>query len=334
MFSRSRWSAFGAAVAVTLAGGVAIPSAGATITSGERAVFVPITPCRLLDTRADGPVGPRTTPIGNAEVHTQAVTGTNGNCTIPGDATAVAMNVTAVNPTASSFLTIWPADAGQPLASSLNWTPASPPTPNKVDVKLSADGRINMFNLTGSIDILADVVGYYADHNHDDRYYSRGRVDQIVAAVDDTLRSDTYSPHAMAFLTPIGTIAPTFSAGGCMTNSTPTSQTGTVALTLPVGARLTSVEMSMHDATVVSAYSVFLRKATLTTTGVSNSNLATASGGGPSNVVVKHVLTPGFEVVDPDEAFFLDITGLLNNGNGFCHALVTYDTKQVILPSE
>ena len=64
MFGRSRWSAVGAAVAVTLGGGLAIPAAKATISSGERAVFVAIAPCRLLDTRpAPQTVGPRATPL-------------------------------------------------------------------------------------------------------------------------------------------------------------------------------------------------------------------------------------------------------------------------------
>ncbi len=65
----------------------------------------------------------------------------------------------------------------QPLASNLNWVPGSPPTPNKVDVKLSATGAISLYNNVGSVSVLADVVGYYADHNHDDRYYTEAEID-------------------------------------------------------------------------------------------------------------------------------------------------------------
>jgi hypothetical protein len=84
------------------------------------------------------------------------------------------MNVTAVGGTESSFLTIWPSDVSpRPVASSLNWVAGSPPTPNNVDAKLSTEGRINLFNHVGDVDILADIVGYYSDHNHDDRYYPR-----------------------------------------------------------------------------------------------------------------------------------------------------------------
>jgi hypothetical protein len=37
------------------------------------------------------------------------------------------------------------------------------PTPNKVDVKLSPDGKVKIFNFSGSVDVLADVIGYYTN---------------------------------------------------------------------------------------------------------------------------------------------------------------------------
>ena len=183
--SRSRWAALGAAVAVGLGGG-GLAVTHATSGSGERDVFVPITPCRLFDTRPATQVGGRSTPIGPGETMVQAVTGTNGKCVLAGDATAVAMNVTSVNGTAGSFLTIWPSDTSLPLASSLNWAPGSPPTPNKVDVKLSATGTISLFNNAGTVDVLADVVGYYVDHNHDDRYFTKAEITTQLGAKSDT----------------------------------------------------------------------------------------------------------------------------------------------------
>ncbi|TPW11207.1 MAG: hypothetical protein FD127_3351 [Acidimicrobiaceae bacterium] len=124
--------------------------------------LVPVPPCRLFDTRpGDDNVGPVATAIGPGGVMVQMVHGQNGNCGVPSDATAVAMNVTAVGGTAASFLTIWPSDAPRPLASSLNWAAGAPPTPNKVDVRLSIDGSFSLFNLAGSVNVIADVVGYY-----------------------------------------------------------------------------------------------------------------------------------------------------------------------------
>lgn len=100
--SRARWAAVGAAIAVSLGvGGVAVTNA--VVSTGEKAVFVPIAPCRLFDMRpAPDLVGPRSTSLAAGETYTQAVRGVNGNCTIPADATAVAMNVTAVGGTAAS----------------------------------------------------------------------------------------------------------------------------------------------------------------------------------------------------------------------------------------
>ena len=125
--------------------------------SGTASAFVPITPCRLADTRPADLVGSRAAPVGAQEVVQFAVWGSNGNCSIPSTATGIATNVTTVNPNANSYLTVFPADAAQPLTSNLNWAPASPPTPNQVTVGLSAGGAIKVFNNAGTIDVIIDV---------------------------------------------------------------------------------------------------------------------------------------------------------------------------------
>lgn len=130
------------------------------------ATFVPVTPCRLFDMRPDAaPADGKKTPLGPgaANVYTQQVTGTVGQCVgIPTGAVAVSMNVTITNPTATSFLTVFPADQALPNASNLNWVAGGSPTPNKVDVKLSPDGKIKLFNETGTVNVIADIVGYYS----------------------------------------------------------------------------------------------------------------------------------------------------------------------------
>jgi hypothetical protein len=169
-FGLVRWAAMGAALAVSLgAGGIGIVNA--TISSGSKAVYVPISPCRLADTRpAPDTVGLKNTPIGAGQTHTFTVRGSNGNCTIPPGATAIVANVTAVAPTAQSFMAIWPADKPQPNASSLNYSAGQAPFPNAVTVTLSADGKIKAFNKNGTVHVIVDIAGYYEDHNHDDRY--------------------------------------------------------------------------------------------------------------------------------------------------------------------
>ncbi|MFK7919449.1 MAG: hypothetical protein AB8G14_15340 [Ilumatobacter sp.] len=172
---RTRWAAVGAAVAVTL-GAVAVGGlniANADVSSGDRPVFISINPCRLVDTRLATNVGPRSTPIGAAETVTVAAHGPNGECTgastIPTDAVGLSLNVTAVGPTDNTFLTFW-GDGPNPGTSNLNPRAGGAPTPNAVSTPLSATGGFNIFNNAGATNVVVDVNGYYANHDHDDRY--------------------------------------------------------------------------------------------------------------------------------------------------------------------
>ncbi|MEO1055321.1 MAG: hypothetical protein AAFY28_00250 [Actinomycetota bacterium] len=129
--------------------------------------FEPIENCRLFDFRpGNEPAGPRKTPLGPRETYVQQVTGQVGNCSIPASAVAVAMNVTIDNPTGQSNLRVFPANVNDvPVVSNLNWLPGQSPTPNKVDVKLSPDGAIKLYNQNGTVDVLADVVGFYTSES-------------------------------------------------------------------------------------------------------------------------------------------------------------------------
>ncbi|MDJ0767587.1 MAG: hypothetical protein QNJ12_02295 [Ilumatobacter sp.] len=118
--------------------------------------FVPMQPCRLIDTRTpqDDIWGPNVTQ--SLPAH-----GTNGRCTIPFDATGLSMNVTAFEATEPTHLTIWPDDETRPEVSSLNPVPGQPPTPNAVTTELSPGGRFKVFNLAGHVHVIIDVNGYY-----------------------------------------------------------------------------------------------------------------------------------------------------------------------------
>ena len=129
---------------------------------GESA-FVPVTPCRLFDTRSGSfNVGLRSVPLGVNESHAFMVVGSNGECSsIPAAATAVAINLTGVGATADTFVSVYPAGVKRPNTSAVNLVAGQPPTPNKVDVKLSSDGRLAVYNAFGSVDVIGDVLGYY-----------------------------------------------------------------------------------------------------------------------------------------------------------------------------
>ncbi|MEO1058557.1 MAG: hypothetical protein AAFY28_16740 [Actinomycetota bacterium] len=131
--------------------------------------YVPTPGCRAFDFRpTPNQVGPRTTPLGAGEVYTQQITGDVGDCigplAIPADAVAIAMNVTAVNPTAQTNLRLFPADLAEvPLLSNLNVSAGQAPFPNKVDVTLSPSGAINIYNFKGTVSVVGDIVGYYTN---------------------------------------------------------------------------------------------------------------------------------------------------------------------------
>lgn len=156
--SRSRWAAVGAAVAVSLAGGGLLTASAAPASTGDASSTVPIVPCRLLDTRMS--TGERTAPLGDDETLTVNVFDTNGDCTIPGTATALIANVTAVNPSESGYLTVFPAGTQRPATSTLNWTADDGAIPNQVTTKLSSDGSFAVYNFTGSVDVIVDVAAY------------------------------------------------------------------------------------------------------------------------------------------------------------------------------
>jgi hypothetical protein len=162
-FSRSRWSAVGAATAVTLGLG-AIGSAYAADPIGSpspKGVFVAIEPCRLMDTRSGAAIGPQVTPLSAEKDYRVQAAGTNGNCTLPAEATALVMNVTVVDPTENGFLTVWPSGKPRPNTSNLNFTGKQAPEPNAVTSRVGADGGLSFFSSAGEVNVIADVSGYY-----------------------------------------------------------------------------------------------------------------------------------------------------------------------------
>jgi hypothetical protein len=121
-------------------------------TDGGR--FVAVTPTRLLDTR-NGTGAPQ------ARVHQAPlalqVGGVQG---VPPAATSVLLNVTAVLPSQPTFVTVYPSGGSPPLASNLNAV-AGDIIPNMVLARLGGDGVAMLFNGLGTIDLVADVMGYF-----------------------------------------------------------------------------------------------------------------------------------------------------------------------------
>ena len=124
--------------------------------------FVPLVPARLLDTRPDLPtidgLGRPGAPIGPSQSIDVQVINRGG---VPsGGVDSVVLNVTATNPTANSFLTVWPAGQPRPVASNLNTVPGQT-VPNLVVAKVGASGNVSIYNLAGSVDVIVDIAGYF-----------------------------------------------------------------------------------------------------------------------------------------------------------------------------
>ena len=126
--------------------------------------YFPLTPFRILDTRTGlcglntchrlGPGGTLTLPVTGYSDPTS-------HESVPGSATAVVLNVTAVSGTSFSLFTAYPTGTAQPLASNLNFN-AGTNTANLVTAVLGQSGEINIFNALGNVDAVADVEGYFA----------------------------------------------------------------------------------------------------------------------------------------------------------------------------
>lgn len=117
--------------------------------------FVPISPMRVFDTR-DG-TGGRRGPLGTSETWRFPLTGRFG---IPADAVAVAINVTAVDATKGSFVTVFPAGEARPFSSNLNPVPGAA-TPNLVIARVGVGGSIELYNNDGAVNLIGDVVGWF-----------------------------------------------------------------------------------------------------------------------------------------------------------------------------
>lgn len=123
--------------------------------SGSR--LVNVAPTRIKDTRSG--LGGSGVAAANT---TQNLRVTGG--VVPNGATGVILNVTAVDPTATAFVTVWPADQTRPTVSNIN-TVAGTTVPNLVVVRLptsgASAGTISLYNAAGDTHLLVDVLGYF-----------------------------------------------------------------------------------------------------------------------------------------------------------------------------
>ncbi len=126
---------------------------------------------RICDTRPGNPSGLSGLALRQCEGHTLG-----GGATLTISATALAgvpglgvqdppvavvLQVTVVDPSRASFLTIWPAGQARPTTSSLNWE-GGQTVSNQVVAVLADGGRLSLFNAAGDAAIVVAVEGYFS----------------------------------------------------------------------------------------------------------------------------------------------------------------------------
>jgi hypothetical protein len=116
-------------------------------------------PERLLDTRTGN--GAAAAPVGPGQSITVQFAGRGS---VPADATAVVMNVTADAPSAGGFVTVYPAGEPVPGTSNINIVPGKT-VPNLVVMRLNG-GAASFFNAFGTTHVIADVLAYARDDGH------------------------------------------------------------------------------------------------------------------------------------------------------------------------
>jgi uncharacterized repeat protein (TIGR03803 family) len=122
--------------------------------------FVPVPPCRIVDTR--NPYGNFGGPaIQGNSARAFPLSESDNPCGIPATAVAYSLNVTAVPMGPLSYLTIWPTGEGQPVVSTLN----------SLDGRIKANaaivpagilsGLVSVF-VTNTTNVILDIDGYFA----------------------------------------------------------------------------------------------------------------------------------------------------------------------------
>lgn len=125
--------------------------------------YNPISPDRLLDTRKG--IGAPEQAVGPGKSITLQVAG-NGSVPAKG-VVAAAMNVTVTGPTANGLITVFPAGGATPGTSNVNYGTGET-VANMAIVELGSGGGVEFTNNSkGTVQIIADVAGYYTSTGGD-----------------------------------------------------------------------------------------------------------------------------------------------------------------------
>jgi hypothetical protein len=125
--------------------------------------FVPVTPCRLYDTRpshgGSGPIQGGTTMPFNLPQLAQS-----GPCAMTGldlsTASAYSLNITVIPQGTLGYLTLWPTGEGRPTVSTLNSVDGRVKA-NAAITPAGTNGQVSIY-VTNTTDVVIDIDGYFA----------------------------------------------------------------------------------------------------------------------------------------------------------------------------
>ncbi len=128
--------------------------------------FVPITPCRVADTRAGfgftGAYGPPSIGAGSSRTFDIAASGCAG---IPANAAAFSFNLTVTNTAGPGFIQAYPAGGSAGGSSAVNYTGSGQTVANAAVTPAGTGGNAGKITITAGVsttDVIIDINGYYS----------------------------------------------------------------------------------------------------------------------------------------------------------------------------
>jgi Tol biopolymer transport system component len=210
------------------------------VSPGQASTYRAVTPTRILDTRSG--VGAPTGKVGPGSTVELAVRGVQtAQGTVPANASAVVLNVTVTGTTATTDVRAYPSGTPVPGASNIN-AGAGQTVPNLVTVRIGDNGGITLRNSAGSVNLLADIAGYYTPDTAGAGF----------AALDPSRILDTRSPSVGA---PAGKVGPEGVVPLKVTGSIPTADQTTV--TVPGDATAVVLNVTATGATSTTDVRVY-----------------------------------------------------------------------------
>jgi hypothetical protein len=136
------------------------------------ALFDGVTPERIVDTRCGASPPPNFCSNENIPAANASLTRIGPGATIqvqvdsaagfPSGASALVANLTAITPSQSGYLTVFPAGSIQPVISDVNFSAHVTAVPNMTVTKLGTNDSLEIYNgSSGSVDVALDVTGFF-----------------------------------------------------------------------------------------------------------------------------------------------------------------------------